>query len=189
MDAAIVRFLNAGVGEFPLLDVLMEALVSDYLVPVAGSLALLGFWFSGDAASRPLNQAAVMTAAAAIGAANIVTSFIASAVGRSRPFADHDLNLLFYEPTDPSFPSNSAAVGFALATPIFLRRPALGAALYALAFLWGFSRVYAGVHYPSDVLGGALIGIGAGLLMAGVFAVCGFVVRQAQRLLRLLFAA
>ena len=38
MDAAAVRFLNAGVGAFPPFDRLMEAFASDYLVPVAGSL-------------------------------------------------------------------------------------------------------------------------------------------------------
>ena len=53
MDGAIVRFLNSGVGKFPPFDWLMEAIVSDYLVPVAGSLVLLGLWISGTHATRP----------------------------------------------------------------------------------------------------------------------------------------
>ncbi len=189
MDADIVLFLNAGVGKFSPFDLLMEAFVSDYLVPVAGSLALLGMWFHGGAAMRPLNQTAVAAAAAAIGLANLVTSVIDGVVGRSRPFVEHDLNLLFYEPTDPSFPSNAAAVGFALATPALFRNRALGLCLYALAFVWGFARVYAGVHYASDVLAGAVIGAAMGLAAVGAFAVCSFVTRPALRLMRFVFAA
>lgn len=189
LDAAAVRFLNAGVGKFPPLDMVMEALVSDYLVPVAGSLALLGLWFYGDAVSRVLNQTATMAAVGAIGIANFATAVIDDVVDRARPFAEHDLNLLFYPPTDPSFPSNAAAAGFALATPVFLRRRGLGAALYVLAFLWGFARVYAGVHYPGDVLGGAIIGVGAGVLAVGAFAAGSLIVRFILRLMRFVYAA
>ena len=189
VDAAVVRFLNAGVGKFPPFDMVMEALVSDYLVPVAGSLALVGLWFYGDAASRPLNQATTMAAVAAIGIANFATAVIDDVVDRARPFVDHDLNLLFYPPTDPSFPSNAAAAGFALATPVFLRRRGLGAALFLLAFLWGFARVYAGVHYPGDVLAGAAIGAASGVLAAGAFAAGSVIVRFILRLMRFVYAA
>lgn len=189
MDAEIVRFLNSGVGAFAPFDLLMEALVSDYLAPVAGSLAMLALWFSGNAETRPLNQIATAAAAAGIGFANIVTTMLGDAVDRARPFAALDLDLLFYEPTDPSFPSNAAAVGFALATPIFLRHRAAGAALYALAFGWGFARVYAGVHYPSDVLAGAAIGVASGLVAVGLFRLFAPLAHLALRGLRLLYAA
>ena len=46
-----------------------------------------------------------------------------------------------------------------------MRHRRTGAALYALAALWGLARVYAGVHYPTDVIGGAVVGIAAGLAM------------------------
>ena len=150
----------------------MNVLVSDYFVPVTGSLALIALWMTGPNDTRPLNQVTAMVAAGALGGANAITTIINGIVERPRPFVDNELTLLFYAPTDPSFPSNTASVGFALATAVFLRHRRLGGALYALAFCWGFARVYAGVHYPTDVLAGAAVGVvGALVAAAGVSAV------------------
>ncbi len=189
MDGAIVRFLNAGVGNVALLDWLMNVLVSDYFVPVTGSLVLVALWMTGTHETRPLNQVTTMVTAGAIGGANAITTIINGIVDRPRPFVDIDLTLLFYAPTDPSFPSNTASVGFALATAIFLRHRRLGGALYVLAFCWGFARVYAGVHYPTDILAGAGIGIVGALLAATLFRLFSFVPRHALRWLRLAYAA
>lgn len=166
MDGAILRVLNGTAGSFPPLDQLMEALVSDYLVPVFGSLVLVGLWLWGRGAERVANQITVLIATSSVGIANAVTAVVNGHYFRRRPFLDYDLSLLFYEPTDSSFPANTTAVGFALATAVFLRHRKLGGGLYVLAFLWGFARVYAGVHYPSDVLAGAAIGVAATLMMA-----------------------
>ena len=159
VDSQIVKWLNGGVGHFPPWDAFMKALVSDYLVPVVGGLALLGLWFWGSGGRRFGNQMAAVAAGGAMGFASLATMFINGAYFRDRPFVDHDLSLLFYQPTDSSFPSNPAAVAFAIATAVFLAHRRMGLALFVLAFLWAFSRVYAGVHYPSDVLAGASLGI------------------------------
>ena len=171
MDAAIVRWLNGGVGRAPVLDAFVEPLVSDFLVPVVGSLVLLGLWFYGGDAERFRNQLVTIVGVSSVGAANGLTTIVNTLVCRQRPYLDHDLTLLFYGPTDCSFPSNATAVGFALATAVFFRHRRLGAALYVLAVLWGVARVYAGVHYPSDVLAGAAVGV-LGALVAS------FVVRS-----------
>lgn len=189
MDGSIVRFLNSGVGHFPLFDSLMTMLVSDYFVPVTGSLLLIALWLTGTHETRPLNQVTTMVAAGAIGGANAITSIINEIVDRPRPFVDNDLTLLFYAPTDPSFPSNTASVGFALATAVFLRQRRLGAVLYALAVCWAFARVYAGVHYPTDVLAGAGIGVVAGLVTAVLFRLLSPILHRVLRGLRLLYAA
>ena len=169
MDDAIVIWLNGWVGRSVLLDKLMEAVVSDYLVPVFGSLVLLGLWFSGGGnGERLTNQLTTITGTIAVGFANGLVTLVNAQVFRARPFADLDLNLAFYEPTDSSFPANAAGVGFALATAVFLRHRRLGVALYLLAALWGLARVYVGVHYASDVLAGAAIGVVAALLAAGL---------------------
>ena len=192
MDGAMVRFLNSGVGRFDLLDSLMAMLVSDYFVPVAGSLSLIALWLTGTHETRPLNQVTTMIAAGGIGIANAVTTIINGIVERPRPFVKfEEINpeVLFYAPTDPSFPSNTASVGFALATAVFLRHRRLGGALYALAFCWGVARVYAGVHYPTDVLGGAAVGIAASLAMAAVFRLLSFLPGLVLRALRLVYAA
>ena len=66
---------------------------------------------------------------------------------------------LLEAPSTFSFPSGHATVAFACATVLALAVPRLRWWLYALAALIAFSRVYVGVHYPGDVLVGALLGV------------------------------
>lgn len=66
---------------------------------------------------------------------------------------------LVHAPTDGSFPSGHAATSFAAATVLTLAWPRWWPAFLLLALAIGFSRVYVGVHYPLDVVGGAVLGI------------------------------
>ena len=76
-----------------------------------------------------------------------------------RPFITNgrEVDVLF-KPTDGAFPSEHAALSFALAATIFMHDRKVGWVFLAGAILIGIARVLANVHYPIDILGGALIG-------------------------------
>ena len=77
-----------------------------------------------------------------------------------RPSARYaEPHTLVKAPLDASFPSGHAATSFAAATVLSFARPRWAPAFYLLALAIGFSRVYVGVHYPLDVVGGAVLGI------------------------------
>ncbi len=82
-------------------------------------------------------------------------------VGRSRPcWLDETVRLLVAVPRDFSFPSGHTMAGFEAAVSIFLYDRRWGLAALCLAALIGFSRLYLFVHFPTDVLAGALLGTG-----------------------------
>ena len=69
-------------------------------------------------------------------------------------------------PTSWSFPSGHTSSSFAFATAVFANNKKWGIAAYVLAALIGFSRIYLGVHYCTDVLAGAVLGIVYGVIGA-----------------------
>lgn len=84
---------------------------------------------------------------------------------RVRPFTlQGEISLLVEAPTDWSFPSGHTSASFAAAAVLLKEKKKMGWVALAVAFLVAFSRLYLYVHYPSDVLGGAIVGICSGLL-------------------------
>lgn len=86
--------------------------------------------------------------------------FLKHFVGRIRPYeAVEGLHRMIGPQGDFSFPSGHAGSSFAAAVVILLMCPnKMGIPAMALAALIGFSRLYVGVHYPSDVIAGAVTG-------------------------------
>jgi len=159
-DETVFLWLNGLVGKLPFFDRIVELVVSDYLIPVSLALALVGTWFAGgDKLARQRHQIGVFVALSAMGLSSLAVFTINAAYFRPRPFVDHEVTRLFYAPTDSSFPSNPAAAAFAIAAAVWAVNRRLGSLLLAAAALYGFARVYAGVHYPLDIVAGALIAI------------------------------
>ncbi|WP_312072383.1 phosphatase PAP2 family protein [Anaerotignum propionicum] len=79
-------------------------------------------------------------------------------VGRMRPYDLMGYDILLPRLTDFSFPSGHTAASFASATAIYALNKKWGIGAYIFATLMGFSRLYLGVHFPSDVLAGAFTG-------------------------------
>ena len=160
-DKAIFLWINALVGYSPAVDAAMGWIASDYLVPVSMGLTLVALWFIGqDAPQRMRYQIGMFTALTAMALSSLVVLISNALFFRPRPFDGLDgISLLFYRPTDSSFPSNSAAAAFAIAAAVWCVNRRIGAAMFIAAAIYGFSRVYVGVHYPADILGGALIAL------------------------------
>lgn len=165
MDQALFQFINGLAGRIPLLDSGMRLLVNDYFVPTTLFLLLFCFWFEGRTmADRESNQRAVIRVIAAFLVANAIVKACNLLYFRPRPFSTQEVHLLLYRPSDSSLPSNPAAIGFTFAAVIWQRNRNLGAVMGLLASLFAMARVYCGVHYPLDVVSGALVGVFAAYL-------------------------
>ena len=164
MDVALEQWLNSAAGHEPLLDTVMIPLAQHGALLFAGLVAiwLVLAWWRGDAAER----AGPLLALAAAALALAVNVEIALLWARPRPFVAHPLlvHLLVQHPADASFPSDHAAAGFAIATVLVAFHRRLGALVLVLAAVMSVARVYVGLHYPSDVLAGAVIGLVVGWL-------------------------
>ena len=123
----------------------------------------IAFAISGFSWSRPWLWTRV---GAAILVAESVSGMLKVAIERNRPPVSPPVpEPLLESPSTFSFPSGHATVSFACATVLALAVPRLRWPLYALAALIAFSRVYVGVHYPFDVLAGAVLGIGIAIAL------------------------
>lgn len=92
----------------------------------------------------------------------VVNICIKPLVGRVRPYAVlEQIQILVSQPGDHSFPSGHSAGSFACAWAFFrmYRNKKWGIAAVALAALIALSRLYVGVHYPTDVIFGVIIGV------------------------------
>lgn len=152
---------------------LVDAVAGMRVAPLTVLMTLLSAWWvkglliagigtAADLRARPRRLPATpLLAGAALLAASLASGALKDAVGRLRPPLAHDsLTALVTLPADSSFPSGHATSAFAAAGVVAALHPGLRAPVLALAALIGLSRVYLGVHYPTDVVAGAALGLG-----------------------------
>jgi undecaprenyl-diphosphatase len=96
--------------------------------------------------------------------ADLISYGMREAVGRLRPPLVHPSpKPLVSTPHSGSFPSGHTTIAFGCATVLAGIAPRLAVPCFVLAAAIGFSRIYVGVHYPLDVIGGAALGVLIGL--------------------------
>ncbi|MEV7284648.1 phosphatase PAP2 family protein [Streptomyces sp. NPDC093252] len=150
------------------------AFVGEYGLLIALALLGLGCWWSvrrrsSDAEQAVAGVAALLWAPLAAGVAVLVNVPIRGFVERRRPFYDHQgLEVLVTGKTDFSFVSDHATMAMALAVGIFVAHRRFGLVAIGVALVEGFCRVYMGVHYPTDVVGGLALGTAVALLLSPV---------------------
>jgi undecaprenyl-diphosphatase len=189
-DQQLLIWLNSWVGKSQLFDAAVEWFVSDYLVPVVLALILLTFWFSGSNINdRYRYQVGVLVALVSMALASWVVMINNGVYFRPRPFEEIKLTLLFYEPTDSSFPANTSAATFAISTTIWQVNRRLGIAVLVLSGLFGLSRVYAGVHYLSDIIAGGFIGVVTSLVVTKFMTVFGMIPKVFIKAVRIICLA
>ena len=141
-DAALKRYVRIGDGWI--------WLVAGVRVLAVGPL-LLGESLAENAAAAALALAAGL-------ASLVVYETVKHATKRKRPSDEFPGDVAEIPPLDKySFPSGHVMNNMAVALALAARFPALGGAVALLALSWGLLRVYFGVHYLSDVVGGALL--------------------------------
>jgi undecaprenyl-diphosphatase len=152
-------------------DRVME-FVGEYGLLLAMVLLVVWCWWSvrrraGSADEAASSVAALVWAPLAAAIAVLVNVPIRGFVERPRPFRDHQgLAVLVSGKTDYSFVSDHATITMALGVGLFVANRRFGIAGIGLALFEGFCRVYMGVHYPTDVVGGFALGTAVVLLLS-----------------------
>lgn len=158
-EAQIVFIIQQPILSSPLL-VALAVFVARWLILAFG----LYFLFLLTA-KKPSHRHAVLEGFWSVLLTLAVTAAIAYLIQRSRPFLapiepGFPIIRLIPEPLNTSFPSGHTGTSFAMATAIFFVNRRLGILAIATAFAVSLGRIAVGVHYPSDIAGGILVGIG-----------------------------
>jgi len=168
IDWSLFHALNAGVATRDWLEDPVTAF-AELAIPLYAA-ALIALWFLARPYGDRRWKQACISGFAAAGIAMTTNQVISHLWERPRPFTAHPAltHLLSAPSVDPSFPSDHAAVAIAIAFAVLAFSRRAGLLFLAAATLIAISRVALGMHYPSDVLAGMLIGWAAAQLVTGL---------------------
>ena len=158
IDHSLFAFLN-GIAYCPMLDKIMPAITrQENWYPLLGGVWVALLIWGG----RRGRMAAIMLVIAVALSDQLSSRVLKPLVGRVRPcnaLPLDEIRLLVRRSGAPSFPSSHATNSFAMAMVFVWRWPRLAILFFVFAVLVAYSRVYVGVHYPLDVLAGAVLGV------------------------------
>lgn len=155
-DLVIFNYVYGLAGVSRLLD-----FIGIFFAEYSGYFLIAAFvaWVFGKYEGRQRLYVSSFALLALIISRGVLTELIRFAYHRQRPFAALDLIPLIEQADKGSFPSGHAAFYFALAAVLWMRDRRLGNYFFAIAAVMGLARVFVGVHWPMDIVGGALIAL------------------------------
>jgi undecaprenyl-diphosphatase len=158
MDFRIYKALNGFAYRHDGWEDVAKAL--EHYAPVIFVVLLAGLFLARGKLASVAARRGVVAAALSAGVALALAKLISDAVARQRPFVDHPhaAHLFIKHAADYGFPSDHTSGAFAIAVALLLRHRWAGWVALVLAVLVGLGRVMIGVHYPTDVLAGAVLG-------------------------------
>lgn len=166
IDLEILYFFNSFAHRVPTFDVLVKVISTNHLLK--GGVYLTAFWFLWFHRNNLKDRSTMVTNL--FGSALVMTAariMAASLPFRKRPKVNDELDFILPAGSrmedlmsNSSFPSDHAALFYSLTAGFYLvsQRAGIAAFVYTVAFI-SLPRIYLGLHYPSDILGGALLGI------------------------------
>ena len=158
-DVALTGWINSLSGHSAIADMVL-VWVSATGVPLLVAAVALQWWIP---ANRSKTRHILLSAGLAFLLGLLVNQILLLGIYRIRPYDAGVSRLLVSPSADPSFPSDHATASFAIAAIFVLNGLRRGYGFLAAAILVSLSRVYIGIHYASDILGGAVSGILAAL--------------------------
>ena len=172
MNQIIFNYLNNLAGKSYYFDLIIIFFAQYFPYLVVASIIF--FWIFGKDKKRKM-KFVIFSFFSAIFARFVVTEAIRYFDNVSRPFVDNNVNQLIFHETSNSFPSGHATFFFALATAVALghsvskRTLSVPIIFFIAAIFISIFRVMAGIHWPLDILGGAIVGILTTYLMYLIF--------------------
>ena len=158
MDNIVSHLLNQFAGKWPIVD-LVVIFIANWL-PYIASIFLFGIFIWRKKFSKNALVLVFFSVVVALIARLPLVFLIQLFINRPRPFAfDSQIINILGKPSTSSFPSGHATFFFALAAALFILDRKLGSILFLIVSLMGFARIIAGVHWLTDILGGAFLGI------------------------------
>ena len=169
IDFTIFQWLNswAGVNSFYNGAIVFLATYLWYIVMAAVCLFPLLAYFPKFKKYQTRNRTFFIYAVASAVVARFgITEFIRLFLDRPRPFeVVEGAHRLVNQAGGDAFPSGHASLAFAIAAAVYFYFPKTGIIFFLAAVSIGFGRVAAGVHWPTDILAGAAVGISSAVLL------------------------
>ncbi len=158
IESSLMGYLFELHGDYPALDIFFIAVANystHFFVVVFLMVAASLFYYKFK-----LNKQVWLSSLLILPGVLLANYLLRVTVNRNRPFTlEEEFSSLLYHYYHNSFPSNHAAASFAVAGIVYLLSPRWGKLLFVLAALVSISRVYTGLHFPSDVLAGAMLSL------------------------------